>query len=150
MWINDTRISVVAVAGPPTVGLTMDIRLYVRSSANEEFKHFFTKHQDVCELLDQTKFDPFVFLIAHALAGKKNNQLFGKCPIASVSSYHINKFNFYNIYFVLYIGYICVQRFHTDGRAAAAVGAGCGLLRNYANASFGAAKETASVLAARW
>lgn len=88
MWLNDSRLSVIAVAGPPTIGLTMDIKLYVKTAANEEFKHFFTKHQDVCELLNQSKFDPFVFLVAHALASKKNNQLLGRCPLASVSSYH--------------------------------------------------------------
>lgn len=87
MWLNDSRLSVIAVAGPPTVGLTMDIGLYVKTSANEGYKHFFTKHLDVCEMLNQSKFDPFIFMIAMAMASKKTNKILGRCPIASVGSY---------------------------------------------------------------
>lgn len=90
MWLNDSRLSVIAVAGPPTIGLTMDIKLYVKTTGTEEFKHFFTKHQDVCEMLNQSKFDPFIFLIAMAMASKKSNQILGTCPIASVSFLEIS------------------------------------------------------------
>lgn len=86
MWLNDTRLSIINEAILPTIGLTMDIKLYVRTGdATGAYTLFYTKYVDVCTLLKNPMSDLLTNLVLQAVAKNKNNHVILNCPIALVS-----------------------------------------------------------------
>lgn len=85
MWLNDSRIYLVNVVGPPTVEVTMELKLYIKTdAANGAFVNFFTRQLDLCRFLDNPMSDSFFNMIYQVWAMNKDNKIFRKCPIVMV------------------------------------------------------------------
>lgn len=86
MWLNDTRLSLIAVAGSPTIAVTTDISFYVNTGgAKGKYTLFYRKHFELCTFLDNPSTDPLANFVRQTVVASKNNHIFMKCPISVVS-----------------------------------------------------------------
>lgn len=83
LWLNESRFSLAGLNQGNVSGVTFVMKLFV--STGGEFVPFFTKHVDLCEILENPISDPFMGLIYQTVQQNKSNKIMRKCPIVKVS-----------------------------------------------------------------